>query len=162
MTTLLGVELAGRAVLVVGGGPVALRRAAGLLSEGAVVHVVAPDVCSGLRRQVLRGTVRWSPRRVEQADLDGVWLVQVATDDPAVNARVCAWAQERRVWCVNAGQAAVGSARTPALTRQDGLVVGVLSDGPPDPRRVIRVRDRLARVLASSPTPLSLGRSRAS
>ena len=39
MTALLGVELAGRAVLVVGGGPVAARRAQALADEGALVRL---------------------------------------------------------------------------------------------------------------------------
>ena len=38
-------DLAGRTVLVVGGGPVAARRASGLVAAGAVVHVIAPSIC---------------------------------------------------------------------------------------------------------------------
>ena len=37
-------RLSGRRVLVVGGGPVAAGKIAGLLAAGAVVDVVAPDV----------------------------------------------------------------------------------------------------------------------
>ena len=37
-------ELAGRRAVVVGGGPVALRRARGLLAAGASVAVIAPAV----------------------------------------------------------------------------------------------------------------------
>ena len=40
-------RLLGRPVLVVGGGPVAARRAKGLLDAGARVTVVAPDASPG-------------------------------------------------------------------------------------------------------------------
>ena len=47
-------KLAGRRVLVVGGGPVAASKLAALVAAGAVVHVVAPDVvpaiCGARRR----------------------------------------------------------------------------------------------------------------
>jgi uroporphyrin-III C-methyltransferase/precorrin-2 dehydrogenase/sirohydrochlorin ferrochelatase len=149
VTTLLGLDLQGRRVLVAGGGPVAARRAAGLVADGAVVTVVAPQVCEDVRDLVTSGSVRWEQRDVAEHDLDGVWLVQAATDDPRANAELCRWAELRRVWCVNAGVAGAGSARTPATTAHAGLVVGVLSqDGTPDPGRVAVVRDALATRLA--------------
>src|SRR4051794_33944890 len=117
MTTLLGVDLTGRAVLVVGGGPVAARRAHALLAEGATVRVVAPAVCEDLTDLVRAGAVDWRCDDVRADDVDDVWLVHTATGDATVDARVAAWAQDRRVWCVTAGDVAVGSARTPAVTR---------------------------------------------
>ena len=45
----LSLDLRGRRVLVVGGGPVAARRASGLADAGALVDVVAPFVCEDLR-----------------------------------------------------------------------------------------------------------------
>ncbi|WP_298457383.1 uroporphyrinogen-III C-methyltransferase [uncultured Cellulomonas sp.] len=135
MTTLLGIDLAGRCVLVAGGGPVAARRVHGLLAEGASVRVVAPALCEDLADLAAAGAVRWRCDGVTEADLDGVWLVHTATGDAAVDQRVAGWAQTRRVWCVSAGDAAVGSARTPAVTRAGDVVVGVVSDGAPDPGR---------------------------
>ena len=44
----LSLDLHGRRVLVVGGGPVAARRATGCVAAGALVTVVAPEVCESL------------------------------------------------------------------------------------------------------------------
>ena len=149
MTALLGVDLAGRAVLVAGGGPVAARRVHGLLTEGATVRVVAPELCEDLADLARTGQVTWRCDGVGEADLDGVWLVHTATGDRVTDARVAGWAHERRLWCVTAGDAAVGSARTPAVTRAGDVVVGVVSDGPPDPRRSSEVLRSVAEHLRS-------------
>jgi len=147
VTALLGVELAGRPVLVAGGGPVAARRAESLADAGALVHVVAPQVCEPLADLVVAGRARWSDREVVESDLDDVWLAHTATGERATDAAVVAWATARRVFCVDAGGArrpAAGTARTPATTRAGDVLVGVVSTAGADPRRSVQVRDRLA------------------
>ena len=147
MTTLLGLDLTARPVLVAGGGPVAARRARALVADGADVTVVAPQLCEDLIDLVLDAAVTWRDREVVEADLDGVWLVHAATDDRATNDEVCRWATARRVFCVNAGAAEAGTARTPAAARHAGLAMAVVSTGRPDPARTAAVRDRLESVL---------------
>ena len=147
MTTMVGLEVTGRAVLVAGGGPVAARRATSLVSDGAVVTVVAPQLCEDLADAVLDGALTWVRREVRECDLDGVWLVHAATDDAATNAQVCSWATERRTWSVCASAVAEGTARTPATARHAGLVVGVTSVDDADPGRARSVRDQLSLTL---------------
>ena len=129
MTTLVGLDVSGRRVVVAGGGPVAARRATALARDGAVVTVVAPQLCEDLVDAVADGTVSWVDREVAEADLAQAWLVHAATDDPGVNAQVAQWATARRVWSVCASDAELGTARTPATTEHAGLLVGVVSTG---------------------------------
>ena len=143
MTTLVGLDVTGRRVVVAGGGPVAARRATALARDGAVVTVVAPQLCEDLLDAVADGQVSWVDREVEESDLAQAWLVHAATDDPGVNAQVAQWATARRVWSVCASDAELGTARTPATTEHAGLLVGVVSTGQPDPQRATRVRDQL-------------------
>lgn len=148
MTALLGLDVAGRLVLVAGGGPVAERRVRALLAQGARVRVVAPGICAGLAALAAEvsaaGRLEWRRRVVRRRDLRGVWLVHTATGRPDVDARVAAWAAARRVWCVNAGSVTAGSARTPAVAHHDDLLLAVVSTGPADPGRSARVRDAMA------------------
>ncbi|WP_298458201.1 uroporphyrinogen-III C-methyltransferase [uncultured Cellulomonas sp.] len=144
MTTLVGVDLAGRAVLVVGGGPVAGRRCHALLEAGAAVTVVAPEAGAEVGTLAASGRLTHVPREVVADDVHGAWLVHTCTDDPVVDAQVAAWAQTERTFCVVAADAATGSARTPAIARVGGVVVGVVSDDEPDPRRAVALRDRIA------------------
>jgi uroporphyrin-III C-methyltransferase/precorrin-2 dehydrogenase/sirohydrochlorin ferrochelatase len=137
---LLGLRLAGRRVVVVGGGRVAQRRVPALLAAGAHVVLIAPEVTPSLEDL----PVEWRRRPYRTGDLDGAWLVQACADDAKVNAMVAAEAETRRVWCVRADDAEASAAWTPASGVVDeadggGLVVGVLAGG--DPRRAAGIRD---------------------
>jgi uroporphyrin-III C-methyltransferase / precorrin-2 dehydrogenase / sirohydrochlorin ferrochelatase len=142
---LVGLDLAGRRVVVVGGGTVAQRRLAGLLAAGAVVEVVAPEVTPAVEGMASAGEVSWSARPYRPGDLDGAWYVIACTDDTAANAAVGAEAERRRIFCVRADDAPAGSAVTPAVGRHDGLTVGVLAGRRP--RRSAAVRTALVEAL---------------
>jgi uroporphyrin-III C-methyltransferase / precorrin-2 dehydrogenase / sirohydrochlorin ferrochelatase len=136
-----GLRLAGRDVVVVGGGNVAQRRVPGLLAAGAVVTVVSPHVTPAIEGLVGAGEVRWAERGFEETDLDHAWYVVAATDDPAVNEKVSSAAEERRIFCVRSDDGARATAWTPAVGRHAGVTVAVLGDR--DPRRSAAVRDEI-------------------
>ncbi|WP_062464302.1 uroporphyrinogen-III C-methyltransferase [Demequina soli] len=144
MTALLGLDLRGRRVVIAGGGATATRRVRRFLAEGARVRIVAPEASDDLRGHAAHGDLEWVARRVEEADLDDAWLVLAATDDSAVNAEVAAWAEARRVFCIDSSDASRGSARQAATSRHGDLLVGVVSTDSPDPRRIRAVRDAVA------------------
>lgn len=136
---LLGLRLDGRLVVVVGGGRVAQRRVPALLSAGAVVTVIAPEITPALDDLVADGKVTWLARRFESGDCAAAWLVQACTDDPKVNAAVAAEAEAARIWCVRADDAQASAAWTPAGGQVGETTVGVLAGG--DPRRAAGIRD---------------------
>jgi uroporphyrin-III C-methyltransferase/precorrin-2 dehydrogenase/sirohydrochlorin ferrochelatase len=147
----LGLRLAGRRVLVVGGGTVATRRVPALLDAGADVMIVSPSLTPALRALASAGRLRWVERRFQPSDLDGAWLVQVAVDDPAAAAAVSEAAEQRRIFCVRADDRHAASAWTPAVTRYGPVTVAVLGGG--DPRRAVAVRDAIATRLADGSLP---------
>ncbi|TMM36084.1 MAG: uroporphyrinogen-III C-methyltransferase [Actinobacteria bacterium] len=142
----VGLRLAGRKVLVVGGGTVATRRVPALLDAGAEVLIVSPSLTPALRALADAGRVTWVARRFEPSDVDGAWLVQAALDDRMAAAAVSAAAAERKVFCVRADDRAAATAWTPAVTRHGAVTVAVLGGG--DPRRAMAVRDGIRDRLA--------------
>lgn len=136
-----GLRLAGRRVVVVGGGQVAQRRIPALIAAGAEVEVVSPHVTPALEGFVGSGEVLWSARRFAPADLDGAWYVVAATRDHAVNEEISAAAEERRIFCVRSDDALAATAWTPAVGRHGGVTVAVL--GNREPRRSVAVRDSI-------------------
>ncbi|WP_432483658.1 uroporphyrinogen-III C-methyltransferase [Kineococcus esterisolvens] len=153
----LHLDVAGRRVLVAGGGPVAARRAADLVAAGADVHVVAPAVCEDLRDLLPRLT--WHEREAVAADADGAWLVHTATGDPATDGALAAAAEERRTWCVRADDAAASTAWTPAVVRRGstGGDVTVSVSAGRDPRRARALKEALGRWLDAGGAPLRAG-----
>ncbi len=130
--------LAGRPCLVVGGGPVALVKARGLVEAGARVTVVAPEVEPALA--ALPVTVRRRPYRA--GEVAGYRLVVVATGDPGVAQRVYDDGEAAGVWVNSADDPARCSALLPARLDQGRLTVTV-STGGHSPAVAAWVRDRL-------------------
>jgi siroheme synthase-like protein len=112
--------------LVVGGGRIAARKAAGLLDCGATVHVVASEVGADVRE--LAGAT-WEERPYRAADLEGRRLVMTATDDPSVNARVAADATAAGLWVNSADDPDNCSFTLPAVARQGSLTVAISTGG---------------------------------
>ena len=154
MTTLVGLELTGRRVVVVGAGAVGVRRVRRFVEDGARVVLVDPAPSDDARRIASHGDVELLERPVEERDVDGAWLVVAATSDLEANARVVAWCEERRTFCVDASDGAAGSARVAASSTHGDLRIGVVGTGAPDPRRAAAVRDALGRFLESGQVDL--------
>ncbi len=136
-----GLRLAGRRVVVVGGGHVAQRRVPTLIAAGARVVVVSPTVTPALEGIIEAGEATWVERAFVDSDLDDTWYVVAATDDAAANAAVGAAAEARRIFCVRSDDASLASAWTPAVGRAAGVTVAV--HGGRDPRRSVAVRDEI-------------------
>ena len=117
-------KLAGRPVLVVGGGPVAAGKIEGLRAAGADVTVVAPEVSAPIRQS----GVRVVERGVEAADLDGQWLV-VAAATPQVNRRVAEYADERCLFVNAVDDPANASAYLGGVLRRDGVAIAISTNG---------------------------------
>lgn len=145
-------DVAGRRVVVVGGGPVAARRVRGLLEADADVHVVAPSVCEDIWGAVEAGEVTVHLREFADDDLEGTWVVHTATGDRLVDERVAALSEARRTWCVRADDRTASAAWTPAVARVGDAVVAVTAGG--DPRAAVRLRNAVAHQLETGALPL--------
>ncbi|HET7488792.1 MAG TPA: bifunctional precorrin-2 dehydrogenase/sirohydrochlorin ferrochelatase [Acidimicrobiales bacterium] len=132
--------VAGRRCLVVGGGPVAARKAAGLAACGAVVHVVATEV--GPEVRALDG-VSWEQRPYRPGDVAGYRLVVTATGVSDVDAVVSADADAAGIWVNSADDPANCTFILPAVVRRGPVVVAVSTSGR-SPALAAWLKERLA------------------
>ncbi len=139
---LVGLRLAGKKVVVVGGGSVAQRRLPLLVASGAEVHVVSRAATPAVESM---SGVTLSVRDYRDGDLEGAWYAIAATDDPQVNEAVVAEAERRQIFCVRADIAVEGTAVTPASFSYAGLSVGVLAGG--EHRRSAAIRSAIREAL---------------
>ena len=145
MTELLPLflNLTGRTVVLVGGGPVATSKLRPLLAAGARVHVIAPEISGEILAFVARpfqgrdrgaenpaphGAVTLSQRPFQSADLDGAWLV-VAAATPEVNRHVADVAETRRIFVNAVDDPANATAFLGGVVRRDGVTLAISTSG---------------------------------
>jgi uroporphyrin-III C-methyltransferase / precorrin-2 dehydrogenase / sirohydrochlorin ferrochelatase len=149
---LVGLRLAGRKVVVVGGGTVAQRRLPLLIANGADVHVITRSATPAV--EGITG-ITLTFREFRAGDLEGAWYAIAATDDPDVNEAVVAEAERLHIFCVRADVAREGTAVTPASFEYEGLSVGVLAGGEHRRSAAIRsaIHEALQQGLITAETP---------
>jgi uroporphyrin-III C-methyltransferase/precorrin-2 dehydrogenase/sirohydrochlorin ferrochelatase len=143
----LFLTLAGREVVLVGGGRVAAAKLQALLDAGARVRVVAPAVGA----EIERPGVEIHRREFVSEDLDGAWLA-VAAATPAVNRQVAAAAEPRRIFVNAVDDPANATAFLSGTVRRDGVTIAISTSGEA-PALTSLLREALDAVL-----PEDLGR----
>lgn len=122
-------DLKQRPVLVVGGGEVATRKVDLLQRSGAEIRIVAQSLLPELEQQWQQGRLIWLGTTFEPCQLDEVFLVIAATDDGALNAKVFAAADKRRVLVNVVDDQPRCSFIFPSIIDRSPLVVAVSSSG---------------------------------
>lgn len=119
----------GRPCLVVGGGEVAARKVRELIRCGAVVTVVAPEICDELAAIAEEGGVTALRRAVEEGDLRDAHLVVAATDDLEVNRWVSERAECARALVNVVDQPDLCQFTAPAVVRRGRLTIAISTNG---------------------------------
>ena len=135
-------DLAGREVLVVGGGEVALRKIEALLHAGARVRVHALELHPALATLEADGRLERLAGGFDPGWIDAAWLVVVATDDAALNAAIAAQAEVRRRLVNVVDDAALSTFQVPAVIERAPLQLAISSGGAA-PMLARRLRERL-------------------
>jgi uroporphyrin-III C-methyltransferase/precorrin-2 dehydrogenase/sirohydrochlorin ferrochelatase len=117
-------KLAGRRVLVVGGGPVATSKIDALLAAGADITVVAPLMTGGIQASA----VTRLQREFAPDDVDGAWLV-VAAATPAVNREVARAAEARGVFVNAVDDPPNATAYLGGVVRRAGVTLAISTSG---------------------------------
>ncbi|HET6860202.1 MAG TPA: uroporphyrinogen-III C-methyltransferase [Streptomyces sp.] len=137
----VGLRLAGRRVVVVGGGQVAQRRLPALIAAGADIVLVSPSATPSVEAMAEAGEIRWERRPYADGDLAEAWYALIASTDTEANNAASAEADRTKTWCVRSDDADAATAWTPATGRSEGVTVAVLTGR--DPRRSAAVRDAI-------------------
>lgn len=142
-------DLRDRAVLVVGGGAVAERKAAMLVDAGARVTVGAPVLSPALADRVASGRLAHRSGTFAPDWLDDAWLVVAATDDAALHQRIAELAAARRIFVNVVDDAARSSFHVPAVIDRAPITIAISSGGDA-PMFARLLRERLETLLDHS------------
>lgn len=129
--------------LVAGGGAVALRKVKNLLSFGAEIMLVAPEIAPELEQLP---KVHLAKRCFCPRDLDGMTLAVAATDNGEVNQEIARLCRARQIPVNVADQPEEGTFVFPAVVQKGSLTIGV-STGGASPAAAVYVKEKIASVL---------------
>jgi len=142
-------QLDDRTVTVIGGGVVAERKVRALFAARARVVLAADSLTPQLRQWVEAGRLTVRAGAFEERWLDEAWLAVAATSDEALNRRVAAAAEARRIFVNVVDDAALSSFHVPAIVDRSPLVIAISSGGDA-PMLARLVRERLETMLDHS------------
>lgn len=125
----LNIHMAGKLVVIIGGGAVALRKLRTLLKSGASVRVVAMDICPEI--VALSNETAFEIRHgcYLESDLNDAFMVIAATNDPLVNDQVRADSHERKILVMAADKPATGDCTLPVSLQRGDLKISVSTEG---------------------------------
>jgi len=135
-------KLESRPCLIVGAGVVAEGKIHGLLAERASVRVVAPEATAQIRQWATARVIEWEQRSFEPRDLEGTFLVIVATSSRDLNNRVFTAAHAKGILCNAVDDPANCDFYYPAVVRRGDLQIAV-STGGQSPALAQRIRQEL-------------------
>lgn len=137
----ISVNLQNKKCTVIGGGKVAYRRIQTLLTEGANVTVISPELLPELMTLAENEHIKWLDRPFDDGDCLGAFLVIAATNRKAVNERV-AYDCHRNQLVNIVDNPEKSNFYFPAVGRKGLLSIAVSTEGA-SPGLAKDIRDRL-------------------
>jgi uroporphyrin-III C-methyltransferase/precorrin-2 dehydrogenase/sirohydrochlorin ferrochelatase len=145
----LFLDLRDRLVVVVGGGPIAERKAVLVAESGARLRIVAPTLTPALAAARNDGRIEHVQREFEADDVIGARFVIAATSDHGANRLVAAAAERLGVIVNVVDDLELSTGILPAIVDRSPIVIAV-STGGTAPALARRIRARLETVVDES------------
>ena len=123
------VDLQQASALVVGGGPVALRKTRRLVDAGAKVQVVAPTLHDGFNALISEKVITFDAREFIETDVQGMTLIIAATGSLTTNRQIAEFAKATGAYVNVANDPSAGSFIMPSLIDRTPLLIAVSSGG---------------------------------
>lgn len=122
-------KLTSRRCLVVGAGKTAEAKLPTLFRCGAVVTIVAPVATRTIRGWAQDEKLHWEQRRFEPHDLEGIFLVVVATPSRTLNRAIFEQTRARAILCNVVRDRALCDFYYPAVVRRGPLQIAISTAG---------------------------------
>ncbi len=123
------IDIRDRACLIVGGGPVAARKAMLIQRAGGHITVIAPHLSREMQAFIDSGSARHQARQFKDEDLKDQMMVIAATDDVAVNRNVARLAKARNMPINVANDPRVGTFILPCVIDRSPVQIAISTGG---------------------------------
>jgi len=122
-------NLAGKRCLVIGGGKVAERKAATLLEYEASIILVSPESTESIKTWSAQRLIDWRQRIFQPEDLDGTFLVFIATGDEDINKDIAVLCRQRGILVNAVDDPPNCDFYVPSILRRGSLCLAISTEG---------------------------------
>lgn len=151
----LFLNIGDRKCVVVGGGPVALRKVKALLERGAKVTVVSPDLCPELSQLVESGEIQVHYREYRTGDLTGALVAIAATNESDTNLKVAREARTAAILVNVVDDTDSSDFILPSYVRRGDVTIAI-STGGRSPALARKIRTELEKIFGDEYASLAL------
>jgi precorrin-2 dehydrogenase/sirohydrochlorin ferrochelatase len=134
-------RLAGKKIVVVGGGKVAERKIIGLIGTKADITVVSPEVSTEINKLAEAGNIVWSAKTFSSEDIEEAFMIFAATNDRELNQSIKNAADASQLVTI-ADDPEGSDFQVPAKIQRGRLMIAV-STGGAAPTLARKIRDQL-------------------
>ncbi|KFN00994.1 precorrin-2 dehydrogenase [Bacillus clarus] len=131
-----------KVIVIIGGGKIAYRKAAGLRNTGATITVVSPEICEEMKKL---SYITWKQKTFTNDDIKDAHLIYAATNQHTVNMMVKQAAHDFQ-WVNVVSDGTASSFHTPGVIRNDEYVVSISTSGK-NPSFTKRMKQELTSIL---------------
>lgn len=142
-------NLQDKTCLVVGGGRVAERKIASLIDYGARVRVVSNNITARIEQWQRDERVQVSIRGFSEEDLEGVFLVFIATDNREINSTISRICRSRGILANVVDDPELCDFLIPSVLRRGSLLLAVSTEGK-SPAYARKLRRELEDIITPS------------
>ncbi|MFC5731765.1 NAD(P)-binding protein [Cytobacillus gottheilii] len=135
-------NLKGKSAVIIGGGAIAERKAAGLIEAGAAVTIISPQVTAGLCKLISEEKCTWKEKCFENKDAAGFFIIIAATDNLLVNREVKQAASDNQL-VLMIDDPHLSDFQVPAMVRRGKLTLTVSTDGA-SPKLAKKIKKQLS------------------
>lgn len=144
----VNLDIRNRKCLVVGGGAVGTRKVMTLLDCGAKLTVVSNEFSPQLYKLADNGSILLKKRPFQISDLDKMFLVIGATDNPELNRQIHSQAERLGMLCNIADRPEVCNFILPAIVNRGDLIIAISTSGK-SPAFAKKIRKDLEKVFGT-------------
>jgi len=134
-------DVKGKDCLVVGGGPVGVRKAVTLEKCGAKVKIISDQFSVG-NGELDNSSICFETKKYEKKDVKGMFLVFAATNNSTLNQQIKADASQSHILCNVADEPGNSDFLLPSIVDRGDLIVAVSTSGS-SPAMAKRIRQDL-------------------
>ncbi|MBI4681820.1 MAG: bifunctional precorrin-2 dehydrogenase/sirohydrochlorin ferrochelatase [Nitrospirae bacterium] len=119
-------DLKDKKAVIIGGGKVAERKVRLLITTGASIKLISPDITTNLRKLAEKGLLKHIKRNYRDGDLNNAFIVIAATSSAALNMRI---AREAGLLVNVIDAPSEGNYIVPSVIKRGPLTIAISTEG---------------------------------